>query len=68
MEAQRGARANLVERRGTAVGLGPVENEASITPDFIHSCSREIEVFGKRYPARAALRPLYDPRCERIRA
>jgi len=53
---------------GGAVGLGPVENEDGVTPDFVKSGRYEIEVSGKRYPARASLRPLYDPKGERIRA
>ena len=53
---------------GGAVGLGPVENADGVTPDFIKSGSYEIEVSGTRYPARASLRPLYDPKGERIRS
>jgi 4-methylaminobutanoate oxidase (formaldehyde-forming) len=50
------------------VGLGPVENEGGATPDFVKSGSYEIEVSGVRYPARASLRPMYDPKGERIRS
>ena len=53
---------------GGAVGLGPVENEGGVTPDFVKSGSYEIEVSGTRYPARASLRPMYDPKGERIRS
>jgi 4-methylaminobutanoate oxidase (formaldehyde-forming) len=53
---------------GGAVGLGPVENEEGVTTDFVKSGSYEIEVVGVRYPARASLRPLYDPKGERIRS
>jgi glycine cleavage system aminomethyltransferase T len=53
---------------GAAVGLGPVENEDGVTPDFVKSGSYEIEVSGKRYPARASLRPMYDPKGEKIRS
>jgi 4-methylaminobutanoate oxidase (formaldehyde-forming) len=48
------------------VGLGPVENEDGVTPDFVKSGSYEIEVSGKRYPARASLRPMYDPKGAKI--
>ena len=53
---------------GGAVGLGPVANAAGATPDFVKSGSYEIEVAGKRYPARASLRPMYDPKSLRVRS
>ena len=53
---------------GGAVGLGSVCNEAGVTPDYVKRGSYEIEVAGVRYPARASLRPLYDPKGKRIRA
>ncbi len=53
---------------GGAVGLGPVANEDRVTPDFVKSGSYEIEVSGVRHPARASLRPMYDPTGARIRA
>jgi glycine cleavage system aminomethyltransferase T/glycine/D-amino acid oxidase-like deaminating enzyme len=52
---------------GGAVGLGNVENEAGVTPDYVKSGTYEIAVAGVRYPARASLRPLYDPKGKRIR-
>jgi glycine/D-amino acid oxidase-like deaminating enzyme len=53
---------------GGAVGLGPVENTAGVTPDYVNSGSYVIEISGKRYPARASLRPMYDPQGLRIRS
>jgi glycine cleavage system aminomethyltransferase T len=53
---------------GGAVGLGPVENASGVTPDFVKSGRYEIEISGKRYPARASLRPMYDPKGLRIRS
>jgi 4-methylaminobutanoate oxidase (formaldehyde-forming) len=53
---------------GGAVGLGFVENEAGVTPDYIKSGSYEIEVAGVRYPATASLRPMYDPKNQRVRS
>ena len=51
---------------GAAVGLGYISTpDAAI--DSIEADSYEIEVAGERYPAIASLRPLYDPRNERIR-
>ena len=53
---------------GGAVGLGSLENEGGVTADFVRGGSYELEVAGVRYPARASLRPLYDPNGERIRS
>ena len=53
---------------GGAVGMGYVENEEGATPDFINSGSYEIDIAGERYPARASLRPMYDPKNERVRS
>ncbi len=53
---------------GAAVGVGPVENEAGIaTVDYIINGEYEIEVAGVRYPAKASLRPMYDPKLLRVR-
>jgi glycine cleavage system aminomethyltransferase T/glycine/D-amino acid oxidase-like deaminating enzyme len=53
---------------GGAVGLGRVENETGVTADFVKSGSYEIEVAGVRFPAKASLRPMYDPKGERVRS
>jgi 4-methylaminobutanoate oxidase (formaldehyde-forming) len=53
---------------GGAVGLGHVENEEGVTADFVKSGGYEIEVASVRYPARASLRPMYDPEGTRVRA
>jgi glycine cleavage system aminomethyltransferase T/glycine/D-amino acid oxidase-like deaminating enzyme len=53
---------------GGAMGLGNVENENGVTADFVKSGSYEIEVVSARYPAKASLRPMYDPKGERIRS
>jgi len=53
---------------GGAVGLGSVENEEGVTAEYIRSGTYEIEVAGTRYPAKASLRPLYDPQGERVRS
>ncbi len=52
---------------GGAVGLGYINNPDGVTPDFVRSGQHEIEVAGKRIPARASLRPFYDPKGERVR-
>ncbi len=56
------------EGGAAAVGLGPVENDGGVTPGFVKSGSYETEVSGTRYPARASLRPMFDPKGERIRS
>jgi len=53
---------------GGAVGLGNVEREEGVTADFVKSGTYEIEVVGVRYPAKASLRPLHDPKGERVRS
>jgi len=52
---------------GGAVALGAVEDEAGIPAAAIESWRFAIEVAGTAYPARASLRPLYDPDRERIK-
>jgi glycine cleavage system aminomethyltransferase T len=53
---------------GASVGVGPVENDGeTVTVDFIKSGSYEIDIAGVRYPAKASLRPMYDPKLERVR-
>ena len=39
-----------------------------ITPDYIKSANYELEVASVRYPATASLRPLYDPKNQRVRS
>jgi 4-methylaminobutanoate oxidase (formaldehyde-forming) len=53
---------------GGAVGLGSIENERGVTVDFVNGGTYEIAVAGVRYPANASLRPMYDPRGERVRS
>lgn len=53
---------------GAAVGMGNVENEVGVSLDFIKSGSYEIEVASRRFPARASLRPMYDPKGIKVRS
>jgi 4-methylaminobutanoate oxidase (formaldehyde-forming) len=53
---------------GGAVGLGFVERKAGVTPDYIKSANYEIEVASVRYPATVSLRPMYDPKNQRVRS
>ncbi len=52
---------------GAAVGLGYVTAPQGGVVHDIGSGDYEIEVAGVRHPATASLRPLYDPRGERIK-
>ena len=53
---------------GGAVGLAMVEDEAGIPAEAIEEGRFEIDIAGVRYPARASLRPMYDPDRLRIKA
>lgn len=53
---------------GGAVGLGYVSHEGGVDAEYVAEGNFEIEVVGKRYPTSASLRPLYDPKNERIKA
>ena len=54
---------------GASVGVGPVENEGgTVSVDYIKSGTYEIDIAGVRYPAKASLRPMYDPKLERVRS
>ena len=50
---------------GGAIGLGPVRHAGGVTKDFLQDGQFEIEVVGVRYPAKASLRPMYDPKMRR---
>lgn len=47
---------------GGAVGLGPITSAGGVTKEYLQAGNFEIEVVGERYPARASLRPMYDPK------
>ncbi|HRI54230.1 MAG TPA: FAD-dependent oxidoreductase [Pseudomonadota bacterium] len=53
---------------GGAVGLAMIEGGAQpIDQAFLDAGSWEVEIAGRRYPAVASLRPLYDPDMKRIK-
>ena len=52
---------------GGAMGLGYVPCKGE-SPSDVLANSYEIEVAGTRIPAEASLRPMYDPKSERMRA
>jgi 4-methylaminobutanoate oxidase (formaldehyde-forming) len=53
---------------GGAVALGYVSGAAGASEAYVSSGRYEIQVSAERVPARAALRPLYDPTSSRVRA
>ena len=53
---------------GRAIGLGYVNHAGGVDSDFIKAGRYEIEIAGERFPAKASLRPLYDPAAERVKA
>ncbi|MCH6588673.1 MAG: FAD-dependent oxidoreductase, partial [Proteobacteria bacterium] len=59
---------NYGHHLGRAIGLGYVGHPDGVDADFVNSGSYEIEVAGERFAARASLRPLYDPKAERVKA
>jgi glycine cleavage system aminomethyltransferase T/glycine/D-amino acid oxidase-like deaminating enzyme len=52
---------------GGAVGLGYIEHAEGVTRETVDGGKYEILVVGDRCPAQASLRPMYDPKGERIR-
>jgi 4-methylaminobutanoate oxidase (formaldehyde-forming) len=58
---------NYGHHLGGAVGLGYVPSEGESGADVLGS-RYEIEIAGERFPAEASLKPMYDPKAERVRA
>jgi 4-methylaminobutanoate oxidase (formaldehyde-forming) len=58
---------NYGHHLGRAIGLGYVSHPDGVDADFVKSGSYEIEVACERVPAQASLRPLYDPKAERVK-
>jgi 4-methylaminobutanoate oxidase (formaldehyde-forming) len=59
---------NYGHHLGAAIALGYVNHPDGVDAEFVNSGRYEIEVACERFPARASLRPLYDPKAERIRS
>jgi 4-methylaminobutanoate oxidase (formaldehyde-forming) len=58
---------NYGHHLGGAVGLGYVPSEGESAADVLAS-RYEIEIAGERFEAEASLKPMYDPKAERVRA
>ena len=52
---------------GGAVGLAMIEADAPIDQAWLDAGRWEIDIAGKRFPAHASLKPLYDPEMKRVR-
>ncbi len=52
---------------GGAVGLAMIDAGEPITAKWIEAGRWEVDIAGQRHPAIASLRPLYDPKSERVR-
>ncbi len=53
---------------GGAVGLAMLEAGEPVSQAYLDEATWEVDVAGTRYPARASLRPLYDPDQKRVRS
>lgn len=51
---------------GGAIAMGYVSNASGVSAKFIESGSYEINVSGRRYPAKAHLRAPYDPERKKL--
>ncbi|WIY24459.1 GcvT family protein [Parasedimentitalea psychrophila] len=52
---------------GGAVGIGFVELDRPLTAEIVRTGNWQLEVAGERHLATASLRPLFDPKMERIK-
>ena len=53
---------------GGAVGLAMIEAGEPLNKVYIQDGEWEIDIAGTRYPAEVSIRPMYDPKMERIKA
>ncbi len=52
---------------GSAIGMGYITHDEIITSDYVNGGTYEVEVAGERIPAKASLKPFYDPKSVRVR-
>jgi 4-methylaminobutanoate oxidase (formaldehyde-forming) len=53
---------------GGAIGLAMIEAGEPINKTYVQEGEWEIDIAGRRYPAEVSIRPMYDPKMERIKA
>ncbi len=58
---------NYGHHLGRAIGLGYVNHPDGVTADWVTAGTYEIEVACERFAAQASLRPMYDPKAERVK-
>jgi 4-methylaminobutanoate oxidase (formaldehyde-forming) len=52
---------------GGAVGLFMIEADESVDDAYVKNGRWEIDIAGKKYPARVSLTPLYDPEMTKVK-
>ncbi|MCP4183890.1 MAG: aminomethyl transferase family protein, partial [Hyphomicrobiales bacterium] len=52
---------------GKSIGYGYIRNADGVDSDYINSGSYELEVATARVPCRVHMKPLYDPKMERVK-
>ncbi|MCZ4279482.1 FAD-dependent oxidoreductase [Kiloniella laminariae] len=52
---------------GTTIGMGYVHNEAGVTADWISEDDFAVEIACERFKTSLSLKPLYDPKAERVK-
>lgn len=57
---------NYGHHLGGAIGMAYVPSKGESEADILAS-SYEIEIAGERFKAEASLKPMYDPKSERVR-
>ncbi|MBN36534.1 MAG: FAD-dependent oxidoreductase [Rhodospirillaceae bacterium] len=58
---------NYGHHLGGAIGMGYVPIETGETGEQLLNSSWEVEIAGTRFAAEASLKPMYDPKAERVR-
>jgi 4-methylaminobutanoate oxidase (formaldehyde-forming) len=53
---------------GGAVGLAMVTSNEPVSRDWVNAGTWEVDIAGQRFPAKASIRPMYDPTASRIKA
>jgi 4-methylaminobutanoate oxidase (formaldehyde-forming) len=53
---------------GSAIGLALVEADEPVTKKYLEAGEWEVEINGEKYSVKPSLRPLYDPKLERVKA
>ncbi len=59
---------NYAHHLGAAIGMGYVNADEPVTAELIAKSAFTIQINGRAQPAKASLKPFYDPASERLRA